>query len=66
MLLDATLWAADATRDAAIAEGARLLAAGELLGLPTETVYGLAARAVAIPRCPVKGKRVFCRKDTVL
>lgn len=45
MLLDATLWAADATRDAAIAEGARLLAAGELLGLPTETVYGLAARA---------------------
>ena len=45
MLLDATLWATDATRDAAIAEGARLLAAGELLGLPTETVYGLAARA---------------------
>lgn len=45
MLLDATEKAAEAVRAAAIAEGARLLAAGELLGLPTETVYGLAARA---------------------
>ena len=45
MLLDATMQAPQATRDAAIDEAARLLAAGQLLGLPTETVYGLAARA---------------------
>ena len=29
----------------AVAQAARALAAGELLGLPTETVYGLAADA---------------------
>ncbi|KAF1048219.1 L-threonylcarbamoyladenylate synthase [Xylophilus sp.] len=35
----------DGTRPDAIAEAARALRAGELLGLPTETVYGLAADA---------------------
>ncbi|RYE03597.1 MAG: hypothetical protein EOP61_04020, partial [Sphingomonadales bacterium] len=30
---------------AAIAEGARLIAAGECVAVPTETVYGLAADA---------------------
>ncbi len=34
-----------AQRAAAVQEGARLLRAGALLGLPTETVYGLAADA---------------------
>ena len=31
---------------AAVAEAARLLRAGELVAFPTETVYGLAARAI--------------------
>ena len=35
----------DATRPQAIAQAADLLQRGQLLGLPTETVYGLAARA---------------------
>jgi L-threonylcarbamoyladenylate synthase len=35
----------DGTQAAAIATAADTLAAGQLLGLPTETVYGLAARA---------------------
>ena len=34
-----------AISQAAIAQAAELLAQGQLLGLPTETVYGLAARA---------------------
>ncbi len=45
MLLDATPAADAPTRAAAIARAADILAAGDLLGLPTETVYGLAARA---------------------
>jgi L-threonylcarbamoyladenylate synthase len=35
----------DGTQAAALAQAADALAAGQLLGLPTETVYGLAARA---------------------
>ncbi|MFM7704588.1 MAG: L-threonylcarbamoyladenylate synthase, partial [Rubrivivax sp.] len=35
----------DAREPQALIRAARALAAGELLGLPTETVYGLAARA---------------------
>lgn len=35
----------DGTQAAAVAQAADALAAGHLLGLPTETVYGLAARA---------------------
>ena len=42
MLLDATQ---AQSYDAAIAQAAQHLADGHLLGLPTETVYGLAARA---------------------
>ncbi|MEY8877454.1 MAG: L-threonylcarbamoyladenylate synthase, partial [Leptothrix sp. (in: b-proteobacteria)] len=34
-----------AATEAAIAAGVRALVAGELIGLPTETVYGLGARA---------------------
>lgn len=45
MLLDATSAASAQTREEAIAHAARILAGGGLLGLPTETVYGLAARA---------------------
>ena len=35
----------DATRDADVAEAVRLLRAGRLVAVPTETVYGLAADA---------------------
>lgn len=58
-ILDAT----DAsTRDAAVAEAARLLKRGELVAFPTETVYGLGASALdeaAIKRVfEVKGRPV--------
>ena len=45
MLLDATSSTNAADREVAIARAAQILADGGLLGLPTETVYGLAARA---------------------
>ena len=32
---------------ASVAEAARLLRAGEVVGIPTETVYGLAANALS-------------------
>ena len=35
----------DATRDGDVAEAVRLLRAGRLVAVPTETVYGLAADA---------------------
>ena len=35
----------DPTQPGALAQAADVLAAGQLLGLPTETVYGLAANA---------------------
>ena len=43
---------------AAIAEAARLLAAGELVAFPTETVYGLGARALE----PAAIARIFAAK----
>ena len=33
---------------ASVAEAARLLRAGEVVGIPTETVYGLAANALSV------------------
>jgi len=44
---------------AAIAEAAALLRAGELVGMPTETVYGLAADALD----PAAVKKIFAAKD---
>ena len=37
---------------AAVAEAARLLRAGEVVGIPTETVYGLAANALSDEAVP--------------
>ncbi|MBI4324553.1 MAG: L-threonylcarbamoyladenylate synthase, partial [Chloroflexi bacterium] len=44
--------------DAALAQCVALLRAGELVGLPTETVYGLAANAL----CPEAVARIFAAK----
>src|SRR5207249_3658625 len=41
--------------DAAVEEAARLLKAGELVAVPTETVYGLAANALE----PVAVRKIF-------
>jgi L-threonylcarbamoyladenylate synthase len=50
--------AADAASDAALARGAALLAAGELVAFPTETVYGLGANALSSAACA----RIFAAK----
>ena len=43
---------------ASVAEAARLLRAGEVVGIPTETVYGLAANALSDEAVP----KIFAAK----
>lgn len=49
----------DPTQPGALAQAADAVAAGELLGLPTETVYGLAADAENAGAV----RRIFALKD---
>ena len=53
------LHADDEEMKPAVAEAVRLLAGGEIVALPTETVYGLAADAF----CPEAVARVFAAKE---